>query len=377
LLVIEAKGELADQVPAGVNMIPLPGDSRGVALFAAIGAEPRALLELAPLILRKGRPRRMLSRLRGLGRYLRSVRPTALFTAMPELNVLAALARRRTRTSCRLVMSERTHLSTSIVARQQHTGRSGGAPVSLLRRVYADADAVIAVSDGVADDLAAQTGLPRTRFTTVYNPVITPDFAHRRDAPIDDPWFTDRTVPVVLSVGRLSYQKDHPTLLRAFSRVRARRPARLVIIGAGVNPTRTRERTAELTRLAEALGVAGDVRLLGFVSNPVPFMARASVFVLSSTFEGFGNVLVEALGAGCPVVATDCPSGPAEILDHGRYGWLVPVGDDAAMAESILAALDHPPARGVLMRRAAEFDLAHAMDRYVPLLLGEDAGPRS
>jgi glycosyltransferase involved in cell wall biosynthesis len=151
----------------------------------------------------------------------------------------------------------------------------------------------------------------------------------------------------------------------------------LVIIGAGVNPTRTRDRTAELTRLAEALGVAGDVRLLGFVSNPVPFMARASVFVLSSTFEGFGNVLVEALGAGCPVVATDCPSGPAEILDHGRYGWLVPVGDDAAMAESILAALDHPPARGVLMRRAAEFDLAHAMDRYVPLLLGEDAGPRS
>jgi PAS domain S-box-containing protein len=120
--------------------------------------------------------------------------------------------------------------------------------------------------------------------------------------------------------------------------------------------------------------IADDVDVPGFVPNPLAYMARAAVFVLSSTWEGFGNVLVEALACGCPVVSTDCPSGPAEVLDHGRYGRLVPVGDEAAMAEAILATLDAPPDPVLLRARARMFSVDQALDRYLGLLLGASVG---
>jgi glycosyltransferase involved in cell wall biosynthesis len=169
----------------------------------------------------------------------------------------------------------------------------------------------------------------------------------------------------LLGVGRLEPQKDFALLLRAFARIRRERAARLLILGEG------RERP-RLTQLAKALGVADSVDLPGFVPNPYAHMTRANLFVLSSRYEGLGNVVIEALACGCPVVSTDCPSGPAEVLDRGRYGRLVPVGDPAALAQAILAALEEPVDRARLRGRAAQFSVERAARRYLELMGGDE-----
>jgi glycosyltransferase involved in cell wall biosynthesis len=240
-----------------------------------------------------------------------------------------------------------------------------------MRRVYVEADAIVAVSNGVADDLATYIDIPRELITTVYNPMVHPDLQVKAREPLEHPWFAPGAPPVVLSVGRPGRQKDFPTLLRAFARIRAQRPARLMILGEVSNSGKSMERRAKLMTLAAELGVADDIVLHGFVQNPFAYMVRASVLVLSSLYEGFANVLVEALACGCPVVSTDCPSGPAEILDNGRFGLLVPVGDDAAMAKAICTALDSPPDREQLRARAAMFSFDQAIDKYEEVLLGK------
>jgi glycosyltransferase involved in cell wall biosynthesis len=159
--------------------------------------------------------------------------------------------------------------------------------------------------------------------------------------------------------------------VRAFAEVRARRDCRLVILGQASNPRKTKEQLAELMALAANLGVADDVDLPGFVANPFAYMARASAFVLSSLYEGLPGVLIQAMACGCPVVSTDCPSGPAEILDGGRFGSLVPVGDERAMAEAIVATLDHPIASERLRARAQLFTVERAVDRYVDLMFDQ------
>jgi glycosyltransferase involved in cell wall biosynthesis len=231
----------------------------------------------------------------------------------------------------------------------------------LLRRTYPEADRIIAVSRGVADDLRTLVRLPPELVTTAYNPVVDSELAKKADAPIDHPWFVPGAPPVIIAVGRLTEQKDFPTLLRAFARVRAQRQARLLILGEG-------ELRRKLEALACELGVDQDVSLSGFMSNPFAYMARAAVFVLSSAYEGLPGVLIETLACGCPVVSTDCPSGPAEILKNGQYGRLVPVGDPAAMAQAILSTLEAPPDRGLLQKRASLFSVDRAIEQYLEVL---------
>ena len=168
--------------------------------------------------------------------------------------------------------------------------------------------------------------------------------------------------PLLLAAGRLAPAKDFATLLRAFARVRARRPVHLVILGeGGLRHT--------LEKQLRELGIEADVELHGFVDNPFAWMSRASLFVLSSAWEGSPGVLVEAMACGCPVVSTDCPSGPDEILDGGRYGRLVPVGDAAALTEAIATTLDATIDREALRARAREFDVDRAIERYLDVLL--------
>ena len=187
--------------------------------------------------------------------------------------------------------------------------------------------------------------LPRERITTVYNGVDLRRLDELAASPVADPWFESDAPAVLMAVGRLAPQKDFRNLLKAFARVRSRRGVRLVILGEG--PERAR-----LESLAADLGIAADVKMPGAVPNPFAYMARASLFVLSSAWEGFGNVLVEALACGCPIVSTDCPRGPREILDGGAFGPLVPVGDDEALADGIIHALALPADRGRLRERA-------------------------
>jgi glycosyltransferase involved in cell wall biosynthesis len=235
-----------------------------------------------------------------------------------------------------------------------------------MRLLYPCADAIVAVSQGVADDLRRITRLPAERFRVIANPVITPDLAEQAREAVDHPWLTESSPPVILGIGRLTRQKDFPTLLRAFALVSEQFACRLMILGEG------RDRDA-LERLARELGVAQRVALVGFRANPYAYLQRARLFVLSSAWEGSPNALTEALALGIPVVATDCPSGPREILDGGRLAPLVPVGDVPALADAIHQMLTSPADAAALRQAAAEYSMGHSSRRYLDVLLGDRA----
>ncbi len=301
-----------------------------------------------------------------LAKYLRRERPAAMLSALTHVNVAAVLARMLSRTRVRLVISERSYTS---AARGYHPRWSLlRTAYSAIPWLYRKADGIVALSNGAADDLARVARVDRSRITTIFNPVVTPQLTVMAREPVDHPWFNDGNTPVLLSVGRLVELKDFPTLLRAFEQVRRRRPVKLIILGEGA-------KRGELTALVNQLGLRSDVDLPGFVDNPYAWMARAAMLVSSSRIEGFGNTIVEAMACGTPVVSTDCPSGPREILDGGRYGPLVPVGDHTGLAETILATLDHPPAKEELRRRADCFSMATISRSYFNLLMGKETGP--
>jgi glycosyltransferase involved in cell wall biosynthesis len=289
--------------------------------------------------------------LRPLIAYLRRARPDVLLSTLHHTAVVAALARRFAGGPTVLFVREANTPSarqlSAIDLKARITRRA-------MRWAYATADGVIAVSEGVAEDLRRHRGVPDHKLWTLYNPVVTPDVPVRAAEDPGHPWLGSEGPPVVLGVGSLQPRKGFTTLLTAFARLREDREARLIVLGEG--PQRT-----ELEARARELGVADDVDFPGFVVNPFAFMSRADVFVLSSEREGLPGVLIQALACGCPVVATDCPSGPREILEGGRHGELVPVGDAAAMCSAINRTLDAHPEPQNLVARAARF----ASDRVV------------
>lgn len=261
--------------------------------------------------------------------YLRQQQPVTLLTALHYPCEIALWAKQLARVSTRVVVSEHNTLSVEAKRLPQLTARLS--PVAA-RLFYPWADGIVAVSQGVAEDLMNVTHLPSKRIQTIYNPVITPDILHKAKEPVDHPWFLPGEPPVILGVGRLVAQKDFPTLIRAFAQVQQQKSCRLMILGSG-------KEKQNLLSLVQTLGLEDKVALLGFVKNPYAYMAASAVFVMTSAWEGFGNVLVEAMAVGTPVVSTNCPSGPAEILDNGKYGELVSVGDVEATAQAILKVL--------------------------------------
>jgi glycosyltransferase involved in cell wall biosynthesis len=288
-----------------------------------------------------------------LVRYLRRESPHVMLSALSHSNVVAIWARSLARATTRIVLSEHTIASLSAANATQLRARM--LPV-FMRRTFAKADAIVAVSDGVADDLASCIGIDRSRITRIYNPIVSPRLAIFAQRPVNHPWFTSAQPPIVLGAGRLTAAKDFATLIRAFAVVRNQRRARLVILGEG-------EERQSLQSLAKDLGVDADFALPGFVDNPYQYMRRAAVFVLSSKWEGFGNVLVEAMACGTAVVSTDCPNGPREILEGGLHGTLIPVGDPMLLARAIEAQLDMP-AKSTVLQRAEAFSVDIALDRY-------------
>lgn len=275
--------------------------------------------------------RRVLYSLPGLVRYLRRERPAAMLSALNHANIVAIWARSLSRVATRLVVAE--HNTLSLSTENAPSLRARVMPL-LIKRFYPLAETVVAVSRGVAEDLVALTGLPPDKVKVIYNPVVTPELFAKAEEPLDHPWFQPGEPPVILGVGRLTKQKDFPTLIRAFALVRKERPARLMILGEG-------EDRPQLEALVWELGLEEDVALPGFVDNPYKYMKRAAVFVLSSAWEGLPTVLIEALALGTPVVSTNCLSGPAEILEGGRWGSLVPAGDESRLAGAVLETLSH------------------------------------
>ena len=303
---------------------------------------------------------RAITSLPALIHYLRSEKPEALLSVFGYVNIVASWAWRLAGVPTRLLLNEQNTVS-------QESGNAstlrGRFVPWLMKRFYPWAHGIVVVSHGVRDDMAQLTKIPSERITVIYNPsVVRAEVLEKAQAPLDHPWFKTGQPPVLIAVGRLQMQKDFPTLLQAFAKVRKQRPVKLLILGEG------KEREA-LEDLIQKLGLDGDVSLPGFVANPYAYMARSSLFVLSSRWEGLPTVLIEALCCGTPVVSTDCPSGPREILKDGLYGQLVPVSDVDALARAIETALDSkvssPPPESW-----QPYDLDNVVSQYVKLLVG-------
>lgn len=281
-------------------------------------------------------------------------RPDAVFSAPEFANLAMAIA---------LSLSgSRARFFPSFHAAAGLPSNDFGAKLAIVlsQLVRARASKAIAVSKGVGDDLEAR-GFPPEQVVVINNPLPT-QLTPRTTAYA---WQADLAAmgegPVIATAGRLVPVKDHRTLVSAFARLRERRPARLVIFGEG-------PLEADLRAQAAALGVGQSVLLPGYVNDPSACYRAADLFVLSSTSEGFGNVLIEAMAEGVPVVSTDAPHGPREILADGRFGLLTPVGDIAALASAMERTLDVPSAPELLRGRADDFGIELITDRYEALL---------
>ena len=300
---------------------------------------------------------RVLTSLSKLVRYMQRERPAAVIAAMEHSSVVAIWARTIARVPLAVIATVHTNLS-EVVA---HAPSMKVRLVPIVSRTFLHkADAIVAVSHGVAENLSQHAPRCRQRTKVIFNPIITPDILAKAQEPVEHPWFQPGQSPVVLGTGRLAVQKDFATLIRSFALLRRKRRARLVILGEG--PERH-----NLEALIAELGISPDVCLLGYEENPHKYMSKAALFVLSSAWEGFGNVLVEALAAGVPVVATDCRDGPREILKTAGRGRLVTVGDAEGMANQMLASLDEV-AEPVPPEALKVFTLDHVVEQYAALL---------
>jgi len=369
LLIEEPDDDLRDRLPAGVGLVVL---RKGGA------AKPADLLfRLASLVVnlaRRSKPdpcgdksfriavARFLYKRRpplyALNRYLRHRRPESVVSFLNYPNVALLLAAQLGRGDTRIYVNVRNHISNSVA--QAKSRRMREMPV-LMRNLFCLADGVIAVSDGVASDIARLTDTPLDGVTTILNPSYRPEMLELAKAPVPHPWLQSDGPPVLLGAGKMKPQKDFPTLLKAFAQLRRKRPARLIILGDGAEKQ-------NLEALAGELGIAEDVDFPGSVDNPFVYFRHAAVFVLSSAWEGLPNVLIEAMACSCPVVSTDCPSGPSEILDGGRFGRLVPVGDPEAMAEAMAETLDRSAAPQALAGYIQRFGFDEIVERYDRLL---------
>lgn len=230
------------------------------------------------------------------------------------------------------------------------------------RLLFPWASACVCISHGVAEEMERLRLLPPEKIHVIYNPVFTEELQKQRDDNLTHPWLDQSKESIVLGVGRLGDQKDFSTLIEAFYLAKKeRRELKLLILGEG------KERSL-LERKVKELGLEEAVQMPGYVPNPYPYMKRAALFVLTSRFEGFGNVVAEALACGCNVVSTACPSGPSEILDDGKYGWLAKVGDAESVAEAILKALKTPLPSSTLIERARFFSEERAVEGYSLLM---------
>lgn len=340
------------------NAFSARGFKVDLVLAAAIGPY---LKEVAPTVrvvdLQAGR---VIKALGPLVRYMRRERPIAMLSAMGHANVVALLARKLARVPVRVVVSERGLIS------GEHAVAKGAVPhlnYGLIRLLYPGADGICTVSQAASEDLAAFARLPLQRVQTIYNPFDLARIAQLAAEPLGHPWFEPGQPPVLLAIGRMNEAKDFPVLIRAFAQLRQHRAARLVILGEG-------ELRSELESLLLQLNLGVDaVQLPGFVSNPYAWLARCSLFVLSSRREGLPGALIEAMACGTPVVSTNCLSGPYEILEGGRWGRLVPVGDVDALAAAMASALDTQKNQLPDVRlRAADFERERAVDAYLCLL---------
>jgi glycosyltransferase involved in cell wall biosynthesis len=323
LLKLEGHGPNLQDVPEGLRIVPLHRAHVGTSLPALV-------------------------------RYLRRERPDVLLSDKDRVNRTAIMARWLARVNTRVYVRIGTTVSANLANRR---ALERWKQIQSIRYLYPRADGTLVPSRGAAEDLRRLMGAGCAA-QVVPSPVVREDLDALASARLDDPWLNATDTPLLIAVGELSARKDHATLLRAFAVVRAQRPVRLAILGEG------RERE-NLQSLAQELGISNDIHMPGFVSNPYPWIKRAALLAHSSRWEGLAVVLVEALALGTPVVATDCPSGTRELLDGGRLGRLVTVGDADGLARQIIAALDATPDREALRVAVEPYRVARSARAYL------------
>lgn len=368
--------------------VPASGDDRGpIAMFLPFlggGGAERVTLNLAAGVAARGLPvdlvlatsggalsseipknvrlielgcRRTLASVPALSRYLKQQKPSALLAALSHANLAALGAARLAR-----------YAGPIVVAEHHHPGLTKGSFVDgrvnpfLMRLLYKRATRVVAVSEGIKEALEDRVGLDPERIAVIYNPVISEAMLEAFNTPVHHPFLEQAEEPVVLAVGRLTRAKNFRLLIEAFEIAHKRTGGKLLVLGEG-------ELRSELEDLVGRLGLQEHVSMPGFVSNPYGYFRKASVFVLSSDFEALPTVLIEALAAGVPVVSTDCPSGPREVLADGLYGELVPMGDPHGLAGAIERALSAPHTRPP-EDWLEQFGLEFATSQYLALLNG-------
>ncbi len=329
LVVHRIQGELVSQIPRGLRVVELNG---------------RRTLHDIPL----------------LARFLRREQPDVLLTNVDHNNIAGLLAKVLSGRRTKVIICQHNALAGEFAVHERWTYRLMPLAYRLLSPFVA---AAAGVSDGISAELVRAAGIPRRKVVTIYNAVVGQDFQARAAQEPTHPWLCDGSKPVLVTAGRLVWQKDHETLLRAMALHRqSGGTGKLLVLGTG--PLQ-----ASLAEQVRALHLDDAVDFVGFQANPLPWFRRADAFVLSARSEGFGNVLVEAMGCGTPVISTDCDYGPREILADGRFGMLVPPRDPQALADVISSALDlraRFPAE-LLRERAAAFSTAACADGFKSL----------
>ncbi len=329
LVLIKRSGDLLSDVDSRVNIISLEKDHGSQAVFSLI-------------------------------RYFRKASPDIFISNLTHLNNLSLIARLLSRSKAVLVVIEHSTISINNLGK----GGKEGISVRLSRILYPLADKVVVVSKGAARDLIVTLKIDPAKVDVIYNPIDIKAIHKLMDEAVDGDWFTPKTTPVLLAVGRLVKEKNYPFMLEVFKQVRKKRDIRLVILGEG------EERPFLENRIRE-LGLQNSVRMPGIKKNPYSYMAKADIMLCTSVYEGFNIALAESLACGTPVISIDCPYGPAEILEDGKYGILIPMGDSAGMAKAIIEGIDKPeilPSKETLRRRASDFSAGKIFLDYQELI---------
>jgi glycosyltransferase involved in cell wall biosynthesis len=319
LLLARYEGNYIKQAPKSANIIPLKKSTRLHGFLIALWYSP-----FRTKLLSQFKLPRFLSLLPAVKNYINQQNPDIIISALHNCNLSAALAKSCTKSNLSLIVTEHISLSSFIQSVPERQTKL----LAYIRLLYPYANRIVAVSDGVKNDLSDTADIPLNKITTIYNPVVTASMQLKMNEKVDHAWLNNPEHFTLLAAGRLTKQKDYVTLINAIELLKNKIPLKLIILGEGS------ERSA-LSSLITNKGLADTIELHGFCENPFAFMAHADLFVLSSALEGLSMVLLEALACGCKVVSTDCPHGPSEVLQQGKYGTLVPIKNPEQLAAAI------------------------------------------
>jgi len=325
LIVIKLEGAFSKEIDFNVNVINLNCK--------------RIFLSLFPLI-----------------KYLRLSNPDILLSSLTHVNIISIIASLLSRVKTKIIVIEHS-LKTKLFKNLTFKNKILDL---LMLFTYSKAHSVVSVSKDVAKNISVRSGIELSKIHIIHNPIYSNSILIKSKEKLNHPWFLDDQPPVILSVGRLTEEKNFSLLIRAFANVRKKHNVRLLILGEG----KLRE---QLTLLASQLSIEKDFSMPGFVDNPYAYMSKASLFVMSSDYEGFGNVLVEAMACGTPIISTNCPGGPVEILENGIWGELIPVGDLKALTSSIINMINKKN-HSDTSKRANDFSTDLKIKEYLKIM---------